>query len=68
LPGGSSGRETRLLGRFGMGACQGRFCRDAVSPPGAEEPKAAIRWPLRPVSVAALANLQTFPFPETDRP
>ena len=61
LPNASSAREIRLVGRFGMGACQGRFCRanvadlkiGAKSAPSSSPP----RWPLRPVSVAALARL-----------
>lgn len=64
LQGASSAREMRLVGRFGMGLCQGRFCANAVSKIAAEagidfEPRelsgATQRWPLRPVSVAALA-------------
>jgi hypothetical protein len=44
-----------------MGLCQGRFCADTVSEFGGFAPGAlagtAPRWPLRPVSVAALAAL-----------
>jgi D-hydroxyproline dehydrogenase subunit alpha len=60
----ASARELRLVGRFGMGACQGRYCAHAVSSlarehgvafePGAlngDEP----RWPMRPVALTALA-------------
>jgi hypothetical protein len=54
-------RTVRLIGRFGMGLCQGRFCADTVSEFGGFAPGAlagtAPRWPLRPVSVAALAAL-----------
>lgn len=59
-----SAHELRLVGRFGMGACQGRFCAHTVSAlaheHGVEFDPAAIngdvpRWPLRPVSLAALA-------------
>lgn len=62
LPPGSSSREIRLVGRFGMGACQGRFCHPNVADlkiGGLPAPSAAppLRWPLRPVSVAALARL-----------
>lgn len=59
--------ELRLVGRFGMGACQGRFCAHnlsalarergidfAPSELGGDVP----RWPLRPVSLSALAAYQ----------
>lgn len=55
----ASPREIRLMGRFGLGACQGRFCGPMIAAlrdrplPAATPP----RWPLRPVSVAALARL-----------
>lgn len=57
----ASAREIRLMGRFGLGACQGRFCGPMIADlrgqplPAATSP----RWPLRPVSVAALARLNT---------
>ena len=57
----ASVREIRLMGRFGLGACQGRFCGPMIAAlrgrpvPAASPP----RWPLRPVSVAALARLST---------
>lgn len=60
-----SARELRLVGRFGMGACQGRFCAHAVSELArsrgiefdpTELNGEQLRWPLRPVSIAALAN------------
>lgn len=59
-----SARELRLVGRFGMGACQGRFCAHTASQlaheHGFDFDPAALngdvpRWPLRPVSLAALA-------------
>ena len=59
-----SAHELRLVGRFGMGACQGRFCAHTVSALAHErgidfDPAAingnVLRWPLRPVSLAALA-------------
>ncbi len=59
-----SARELRLVGRFGMGACQGRFCAHTASQLAHEhgygfDPAAlngeVPRWPLRPVSLAALA-------------
>lgn len=61
LPADASAREIRLMGRFGLGACQGRFCGPMLAElrgealPTANPP----RWPLRPVSVAALANFST---------
>ncbi len=61
-----SSRELRLNGRFGMGACQGRFCMDHALAvvealrPAAHPPDAAAvggrRWPLRPVCLSALAD------------
>lgn len=61
LPNASSAREIRLVGRFGMGACQGRFCRANVADLKISGPSdrsySPPRWPLRPVSVAALARL-----------
>lgn len=60
-----SAHELRLVGRFGMGACQGRFCAHAVRAlaheRGIEFDPLALqgdvpRWPLRPVSLAALAG------------
>ncbi len=64
LKGVQSAREIRLVGRFGMGACQGRFCARAVKEIAAEAAVSfesgelggtTLRWPLRPVSVASLA-------------
>lgn len=60
-----SPRELRLNGRFGMGACQGRFCLEhtlAVAEslrPAAQLSNATTgtrRWPLRPVCLSALAD------------
>jgi NADPH-dependent 2,4-dienoyl-CoA reductase/sulfur reductase-like enzyme len=60
LPPDLSSREFRLVGRFGMGACQGRFCGATVAAlrggDGAES-LATARWPLRPVSIAAFSRL-----------
>ncbi|GCA49515.1 hydrogen cyanide synthase subunit HcnB [Sinorhizobium sp. KGO-5] len=61
-----SARELRLNGRFGMGACQGRFCtewtlslmselRPAAAPASIAE-MGACRWPLRPVPLSSLAK------------
>lgn len=57
----ASPREVRLMGRFGLGACQGRICGPMIAAlRGQPLPAAAPpRWPLRPVSVAALARLTT---------
>lgn len=64
LPLAASAHELRLVGRFGMGNCQGRYCAHAVSGLAQEhgvlfEPAAlhgeVLRWPLRPVALTALA-------------
>lgn len=61
LPASLSSREVRLVGRFGMGACQGRFCGATVASLRGEDIGTTFpvptRWPLRPVSLAALARL-----------
>jgi NADPH-dependent 2,4-dienoyl-CoA reductase/sulfur reductase-like enzyme len=61
LPDDASAREIRLTGRFGMGLCQGRFCGPTIAALRGEPVPPAIppRWPLRPVSIAALAALNT---------
>ncbi|WP_157792853.1 FAD-dependent oxidoreductase [Bordetella genomosp. 8] len=59
-----SARETRLVGRIGMGLCQGRYCAHAATRAGddanaltlAEIDGDVPRWPIRPVSVKALAD------------
>ncbi|MFN3547081.1 MAG: FAD-dependent oxidoreductase [Mesorhizobium sp.] len=63
--GALSPREIKLNGRFGMGLCQGRFCADSVlqliAAARPDDPALAVarlsrdRWPVRPVSIAALA-------------
>ena len=64
LKGADSPHEMRVVGRFAMGACQGRFCARATQEFAArsglvfelgELHGSAPRWPLRPVSVVALA-------------
>ncbi|MBK1683194.1 NAD(P)/FAD-dependent oxidoreductase [Rhodoferax fermentans] len=64
LPLAASAHELRLVGRFGMGNCQGRYCTHAVSALAQEhgvlfEPGAlngeVPRWPMRPVALTALA-------------
>ncbi len=53
-------RETRLVGRFAMGACQGRYCTHWVNDYLSQEDNsnpiflAKQRWPVRPVSVESL--------------
>jgi hypothetical protein len=54
--------QVKRLTRAGMGACQGRRCRDTVHAllsraGGARPPMASFRAPLRPLSLAALAAL-----------
>jgi hypothetical protein len=59
-----SGREVKHNGRFSMGACQGRFCAAntaelmtrlrPAAPPVVAADLTGHRWPLRPVSIAAL--------------
>ena len=53
-------RMLRLNGRFGMGACQGRFCLDWVAKLTATEmgpgPSRPQRWPLKPVLIAEILN------------
>ncbi|MEN5082041.1 FAD-dependent oxidoreductase [Bosea sp. TWI1241] len=58
LPAEASAREIRLMGRFGLGACQGRFCGPTLAELRGEPlpPASPPRWPLRPVSLAALAS------------
>jgi NADPH-dependent 2,4-dienoyl-CoA reductase/sulfur reductase-like enzyme len=64
LQGAASAHEIRVVGRYAMGACQGRFCARNAQALAAQagvafEPQdlhgSVPRWPLRPVSVAALA-------------
>jgi NADPH-dependent 2,4-dienoyl-CoA reductase/sulfur reductase-like enzyme len=66
-----SGREVKHNGRFAMGACQGRFCAANTAAlmaelnPGDRAPTAqdltGRRWPLRPVSIAALTGANSTP-------
>jgi hypothetical protein len=65
-----SAREIRLVGRIGMGLCQGRFCAHAATMAAqggngqdgdltlADIDGPITRWPIRPVSVKALAGAQ----------
>lgn len=61
-----TGREVKHNGRFAMGACQGRFCAAntaalmaELNPDGtgpSTEDLTGRRWPVRPVSIAALTG------------
>jgi thioredoxin reductase len=61
-----TGREVKHNGRFAMGSCQGRFCAAATAalmselrpgdPPASAKDITGQRWPLRPVSIAALIH------------
>lgn len=68
-----SAREIKLNGRFGMGACQGRFCaewvaayvagqRDGPAPQVAEI--VGSRWPVKPVPISAFVTLPPSSPPE----
>jgi len=50
-------RQLRLTGRFGMGACQGRFCRDPVAELTGQADLGRPRLPLRPLAIAELIAL-----------
>ncbi|MDX0855512.1 FAD-dependent oxidoreductase (plasmid) [Sinorhizobium medicae] len=80
-PDAVSARELRLNGRFGMGACQGRFCSEwalslmselrrsagvPASPPDFAE-TGVCRWPLRPVALSSLANAGIYDDTRTER-
>jgi hypothetical protein len=64
LPDGVSPREAKLVGRFGMGVCQGRFCAAATARALGDHAVASdfrqqvMRWPIRPVSAASLGRLR----------
>ncbi len=57
-------REVRLLGRFGMGSCQGRFCANWIEKylgqvtPNIETNHSLQRnrWPIRPVSLRSITE------------
>lgn len=61
-----TGREVKHNGRFAMGACQGRFCAANTAalmaqlnpgdPAPSTEDLTGRRWPVRPVSIAALTG------------
>ena len=50
-------RELRLTGRFGMGACQGRFCADWVARISGQPDLGRSRLPVQPLSIADLMAL-----------
>lgn len=50
-------RDLRLIGRFGMGPCQGRFCGEWVARLGGTADLGHPRLPLRPVAIADLLAL-----------
>lgn len=50
-------RDLRLIGRFGMGACQGRFCGEWVTRLSGADDLGRPRLPLRPVAIADLVAL-----------
>lgn len=50
-------RELRLTGRFGMGACQGRFCADWVARISGQPELGRSRLPVQPLSIADLLAL-----------
>lgn len=62
-------REIRLVGRFAMGSCQGRFCSEWVGALSCQslqpqvKPLVGARWPSKPISIRAL----TTPSPEDKR-
>ncbi len=68
-----STRQLRLDGRFGMGACQGRFCAEWVARIVASDfgdtPRPVLgqpRWPARPISVADLLAAPNLTSGETE--
>ncbi|RDU97403.1 FAD-dependent oxidoreductase [Trinickia dinghuensis] len=71
-----SPREMRLVGRVGMGLCQGRFCAHVasqstqaqdVSFAAADIDGASLRWPIRPVSIKALAAAEELEAPNAPK-
>lgn len=71
-----SPREIKLNGRFGMGACQGRFCAEWVAAvvaqrQGGTPPTPAEfvgnRWPVKPVPVSAFIKAKA-PHPLSNQP
>lgn len=52
-------RDLRLTGRFGMGACQGRFCAEWVAYFSKTPDLGRPRLPLRPIAIADLLAVPT---------
>jgi hypothetical protein len=60
-----SAKEIKLNGRFAMGRCQGRFCAEWTLDLASEiagvsyaaDSLAGQRWPVRPITIGALASL-----------
>ena len=52
-------RDLRLTGRFGMGACQGRFCAEWVAHFSNTQDLGRPRLPLRPIPIADLLAVPT---------
>lgn len=52
-------RDLRLTGRFGMGACQGRFCAEWVAHFSKTPDLGRPRLPLRPIAIADLLAVPT---------
>jgi hypothetical protein len=52
-------RDLRLTGRFGMGACQGRFCAEWVAHFSKAPDLGRPRLPLRPIAIADLLAVPT---------
>lgn len=63
-------RQVRLNGRFGMGACQGRFCGEWVAQAlGQPTPTlGAPRWPAAPISISDLLHAAPDPSPPYGAP
>lgn len=57
-------RQARLNSRFGMGACQGRFCSEWVQhllhqdPSTSDAKLTSQRWPLQPISISSLVDVK----------
>lgn len=73
MPPGVSAREAKLVSRFGMGRCQGRFCSAntaeiaGAGSSGDFRPQVA-RWPTRPLSAGALSRLRYLSPPDKREP
>lgn len=50
-------RDLRLTGRFGMGACQGRFCAEWVAHFAGTRDLGRSRLPVRPIAIADLLSV-----------